>query len=114
MSNSRFRRSPLTRRAVIKILSLAAAGSAIWPSRRTAAAEPARLSEKDPAALALGYVANAAQVDGKKYPDFIKGSTCENCLQLQGKAGDGYRPCSLFPGKLVAAAGWCKSWTPEM
>jgi hypothetical protein len=114
MGNSRFRRGPLTRRAVVKILSLATVVSAVWPVRSAPAAEPARLSEKDPAAVALGYVANAAQVDIKKYPDFVKGSTCENCLQLQGKAGDAYRPCSLFPGKLVAAAGWCKSWTPEI
>jgi hypothetical protein len=114
MSNSRFACGPLTRRAAVKILSLAAAGSAVWPSRRAPATEPAQLSEKDPAALALAYVANAAQLDIKKFPDFVKGSTCENCLQLQGKAGDSYRPCSLFPGKLVAAAGWCKSWTPEM
>ena len=104
----------VTRRKVIKNLSLAAGLSAVSPWRRTWGAASPRLDVKDPAAIALGYVENAAQVDIKKYPEFVKGSTCENCLQLQGSAGDNYRPCGLFPGKLVAVGGWCKSWTPEM
>jgi hypothetical protein len=105
---------PVTRRKVIKHLGLAAGLSAALPWRLTQGAAPGRLDVKDPAAIALGYVENAAQVDIKKYPAFVKGSTCENCLQLQGSAGSSYRPCSLFPGKLVAVGGWCKSWTPEM
>jgi len=104
----------VTRRNVIKNLSLAAGLSAALPWRQTQGAAPPHLDEKDPAAVALAYVENAARVDVKKYPDFVKGSTCENCLQLQGSPGTSYRPCSLFPGKLVAAGGWCKSWTPEM
>jgi hypothetical protein len=104
----------VTRRNVIKHLSVAAGLSAALPWRPARGAAPERLDVKDPAAAALGYVENAAQVDVKKYPAFVKGSTCENCLQLQGSAGSSYRPCSLFPGKLVAVGGWCKSWTPEM
>jgi hypothetical protein len=104
----------VTRREMIKNLSLAAGLSAALPWRQTRGAAPPRLEVKDPAAVALGYVENAAQVDVKKYPGFVKGSTCENCLQLQGSAGNNYRPCSLFPGKLVSVGGWCKSWTPEM
>lgn len=104
----------VTRREVIKNLSWAAGLSAALPWRRTRGAAPERLDMKDPAAAALGYVENAAQVDVKKFPGFVKGSTCENCLLLQGSAGNNYRPCSLFPGKLVSVSGWCKSWTPEM
>jgi hypothetical protein len=104
----------LTRRELIETLSLAAGLSAALPWRETRAAAPERLDAKDPAAAALGYVENAAQVDVKKYPAFVKGSTCENCLLLQGSAGNDYRPCSVFPGKLVSVKGWCKSWTPEM
>jgi hypothetical protein len=104
----------VTRRKVIKDLSLAAGLSAALPWRQTQGADPARLDVKDPAAIALGYVENAAQVDAGKYPDFVKGSNCENCLQLQGSAGSSYRPCGLFPGKLVAVGGWCKGWVPEM
>jgi hypothetical protein len=68
----------------------------------------------DPAATALGYVENAADVDPKKFPRYVAGSNCDNCLQLQGKPGNNYRPCNLFPGKLVAVAGWCSGWTAEV
>jgi hypothetical protein len=104
----------VTRRAIIKNMSLAAGLSATLPWRGSRSAEPNRLDVNDPTALALGYVENAAQVDVKKYPAYVQGSNCENCLQLQGSAGNNYRPCSLFPGKLVSVSGWCKSWTPEM
>jgi|SRR5579859_6947602 len=104
---------PVSRRALLKTLSLSVAAASLG-TRRTRAAEPQKLDVKDPAAVALGYVENAAQVDVKKYPGFVKGSSCENCLQLSGKAGSDYRPCALFPGKLVAVGGWCSSWTPEM
>jgi hypothetical protein len=53
-------------------------------------------------------------VDTKQYPNYVKGSNCENCLQLQGIAGNNYRPCSLFPDKLVSVSGWCSGWTAEM
>ena len=103
----------LSRRALVKTLSVAIAAASLG-RRQARSAEPPKLDVKDPAAVALGYVENAAQVDVKKYPAFVKGSNCENCLQLQGKAGSDYRPCTLFPGKLVAVNGWCSSWTPEM
>src|SRR5580704_14839559 len=103
-----------TRRKVVKNLSLAAALPTALPWHRARGAQPARLDVKDPAAVAVGYVENAAQVDIKKYPTYVQGSNCENCLQLQGSAGNNYRPCSLFPGKLVSVSGWCKAWTPEI
>jgi hypothetical protein len=104
---------PLSRRTLVKTLPLAIAGASL-AGRQSRGADLQKLDVKDPAAVALGYVENAAQVDAKKYPAFVKGSTCENCLQLQGKAGSDYRPCSLFPGKLVAVGGWCSGWTAEM
>ncbi len=88
--------------------------SAALGLRPARSAEAPRLDVKDPAAVALGYVELASQVDTQKYSGYVAGSNCENCLQLQGTAGNNYRPCSLFPGKLVAAAGWCTGWTPEM
>ena len=104
----------ITRREALQRLGLAAGMSAVLPWRPTRGAELARLDVNDPAAIALGYVENAAQVDHKKYPDYSQGTNCENCLQLQGSAGSDYRPCGLFPGKLVSVSGWCKGWTPEM
>jgi hypothetical protein len=104
----------LTRRAMVRNLGLAAGLSASVPWTGARSAEPQKLDVKDPAAVALGYVENVSQVNTKKYPNFVPGSNCENCLQLQGTAGNNYRPCSLFPGKLVSVSGWCTSWTPEM
>jgi hypothetical protein len=99
---------------LVKHFGLAAGLPAVLAWRRSESAEPVRLDAKDPAAIALGYIENASQVDVRKYPAFVPGSNCDNCLQLQGTAGNSYRPCNLFPGKLVAVGGWCTGWTPEM
>jgi hypothetical protein len=105
----------ITRRMMVKNLGVAAGLSAALPWRPALGAKaPARLDVKDPAAVAVGYVESAAQVDAKKYPNYVQGQNCENCLQLQGSAGNNYRPCSLFPDKLVSVSGWCKAWTPEI
>jgi hypothetical protein len=102
-----------SRRRLVTALTLGATAAAL-AARQALAAEPQKVNVKDPAAVALGYVENAAQVDVKKYPSFVKGTNCENCLQLQGTTGDAYRPCTLFKGKLVAVSGWCSGWTAEM
>jgi High potential iron-sulfur protein len=104
----------VTRRSLVKNLGIAAAVAAVLPPRLSQAAEPPHLDVKDPAAIALGYVENTSQVDLKKYPAYIKGTNCENCLLLQGTTGSHYRPCNLFPGKVVAAGGWCSGWTAEI
>lgn len=104
----------ISRRALVKTLVLGTAAAAALPARRTSGAEPPKLDVHDPAAVALGYVENASQVDPKKFPRYLQGSNCENCLQLQGKPGNNYRPCNLFSGKLVAVSGWCSGWTAEM
>jgi hypothetical protein len=101
------------RRALVQQLAVIGGLAALLPSR-SQSAEPARLDVKDPAAVALGYVENANRVDANKYPSYLKGSNCENCLQLQGTPGNNYRPCSLFQGKLVSVSGWCSGWAAEM
>lgn len=103
----------VNRRSLLKSVSAAAAAAAFFRSGGSRAAELPHLDVKDPSAVALGYVENATQVDAKKYPTFVKGSRCDNCLLLQGSSG-AYRPCNLFPGKLVSAAGWCSGWTAEI
>lgn len=107
----------LSRRTMVKTLACTWATATVTAAsaiRVALAGEPEKLSPTDPAAVALGYTPDAAQVDARKYPAYVKGSTCENCLQLQGKAGEAFRPCSLFKGKVVSAKGWCTSWTAEM
>jgi hypothetical protein len=116
--------SLVSRRQAVRALAAAAAGLAVLANDRASGAETRtaqapgaptpHLDVKDPAAIALGYVEDAAKVDAKKNPSYTPGSSCENCLQLQGAAGAAYRPCTLFPGKLVATTGWCSAWTAEM
>jgi high potential iron-sulfur protein len=103
----------LSRRDAMKGLALGAVAAAL-PARGARAADPVKLDVHDPAAVALGYVENVSQIDKKKYPQFVAGSNCENCLQLQGKPGNNYRPCGLFQGKLVSVSGWCSGWAAEM
>ena len=105
--------SAVNRRSLVKNLAAAAAAAAVFPAGRSRSAESPHLDVKDSAAVAVGYVENATQVDAKKYPAFVKGSRCDNCLLLQGASG-AYRPCSLFPGKLVSASGWCSGWSAEI
>ncbi len=105
-------RAAITRRAVVKNIVIAAA--TVLARRTSSAAETPRLEVKDPKAVALGYVENAEKVDAKKYPSYLKGSNCENCLLLQGSSGPNYRPCNLFPGKVVSVHGWCSGWTAEI
>jgi hypothetical protein len=103
-----------TRRGMVKSLAFATGVAAGFPFLDSRAADLPRLDVKDPKAVALGYVEDASQVDVKKYPGYSKDSTCENCSQLQGKAGAAYRPCDLFPGKTVSAKGWCSGWAAEI
>jgi high potential iron-sulfur protein len=114
MSRSILVGAPVTRRTLLKTLGVAAAVTVLLPPRQSQAAEPPHLDVKDPAALKLGYVENESQIDIKKYPSYVKGSNCENCLLLQGATGAHYRPCSLFPGKLVSVSGWCSGWSAEI
>jgi hypothetical protein len=102
---------PLSRRELLQILSLGAAAAC---SLQAGAAPAERLDAKDPQALSLGYVEDAARVDSKKYPSYVKGSKCENCLQLQGKDGERFRPCATFQGRLVPVSGWCSAWAAEI
>ena len=108
------RKPSLSRRELLKTMTFAATAVASAAASRSRGAEAAKLDVRDPAAVALDYVEDAGRVDLKKYPGYVKGSNCDNCLQLQGAPGNSYRPCSLFQGKLVAVGGWCSGWTAEM
>src|SRR6202051_3130561 len=66
--------------------------------------ESPALDTSDPTAKALGYVTKSAKPD----------ATCGNCSQFQAKAGDVMGPCTIFPGKSVASAGWCMSWVKKV
>ncbi len=91
------------------IMTLAAGGSLL----ATAAQAQAKLDDKDPQAVALGYVADATKTDTKKYPKYAAGQACSSCALYQGKAGDAAGGCPLFAGKQVAGKGWCSAWAKK-
>lgn len=71
------------------------------------------LDEADAAAVALGYVADTTRADKTKYPKHATDQACVNCALYQGTAGAESGPCPLFPGKQVAAKGWCSSYVKK-
>jgi hypothetical protein len=89
------------------------AGSTALIASRAMAQAPARLPETDPQAAALGYKEDTTKVDAKKYPKHDKAQKCSNCQLYTGKASEAYGPCSIFPGKVVAANGWCTAWVKK-
>src|SRR6185295_13319241 len=53
-------------------------GSSLFLARR-ALAEPPKLSEADPAAVAVGYREDASKIDKAKYPNYAAGQDCSSC-----------------------------------
>jgi len=97
------------------LLVAGAAGAAATEAAKPAAAVGPlpHVTAADPTAMALAYHDSAAAVDATKFPTYKPDQKCTTCLQLTGKAGDPWRPCNLFPGKLVNADGWCKVWVKK-
>jgi hypothetical protein len=92
------------------LMSVAAAGAAMATGAQ-AQAKPA--DEKDPQAVALGYVADAKRADAKKFPKYAAGQACSNCMFYQGKATDASAPCPMLAGKAVAGKGWCSAYAKK-
>lgn len=112
----------VTRRRFLAQVAIAVpAGAALLDAvvTNTAAAQAAaplpKLDANDPSAKALLYVDDASKVDRKNplAARYAPGQTCATCSQIQGKAGDEYRPCAIFPGKLVHSKGWCSVWAAK-
>ncbi len=93
------------------MIQAAACGSAL--AAGSAFAQPARIDEKDPQAVALAYVHDTSKADTKKFPKHTKDQKCNNCALYQGKATDAWGGCPLFGAKQVAGPGWCSAWAKK-
>lgn len=93
------------------LMQVAACGSVL--AAAGAQAQAAKVDEKDPQAVALGYVADTTKADKKKFPKHDAAQKCNNCALYQGKATDAAGGCPLFAGKQVAGAGWCSAWAKK-
>ncbi len=109
----------ISRREALKNLALGAgtllvAGGAAGTAKAASSyANLPHVAPTDPVAVALSYHENAKTVEAAKFPTYKPDQHCGNCLQLTGNEGDPWRPCNLFPGKLVNAGGWCKVYVKK-
>ena len=105
--------SNIARRKFLQLSAVAAAGCVAFPGREAQASELPKLTEDDQMAMGLKYTHDASSVDpaSRVRPDAVQ--NCANCQFIQGEDGAEWRPCQLFPGKVVAAAGWCSAWAPK-
>jgi hypothetical protein len=106
--------SKIARRKFIQLSAVAVAGALASPGRRAYAQDLPKLAEDDPMAAAMKYTNDASTVDPATRANPAADQTCANCALIQGNDGDEWRPCQIFPGKAVAAAGWCSVWAPKV
>ncbi len=100
----------IRRRMVAQLLAGAVvAPLALLLSGQAQAAELPLVDPSSPVARKLKYVSDASQMKAA-----AKGNNCSNCGLYQGADGSKRGPCQLFPGRDVAAGGWCSSWEPQM
>mgnify|MGYP001822619965 FL=1 len=105
--------SNIERRKFLKLSAGAAAGCFVAAGHTAVAGDTPKLSPDDPMAQAMKYTHDASTVDAATRPNKAAEQNCANCALLQGSDGEEWRPCQIFPGKLVAANGWCSVWAPK-
>ena len=95
------------RRALLRqaALGLSLAPLALADAPKAQSASAPLITEQDPAAKAVHYVEDASRATGAQ-----SGADCSHC-SIYSSAGADRGTCTLFPGKLVKAAGWCSSWS---
>lgn len=94
-----------------QFMKVSVASVAALATAKVAYAQP-MVAETDAQAVALGYKADAKAVDAAKFPKFKADQNCANC-QLYASKSPTAGTCSVFPGKLVAAEGWCNLWVKK-
>jgi len=105
--------STIPRRKFIQLSAVAATAYLVQPGREARADDLPHLSADDPMAQAMKYTDDAASVDAAARTNPAADQHCANCALLQGNDGDAWRPCQIFPGKVVSANGWCSVWAPK-
>ena len=103
----------IARRQFMQLSAVAAAGLVVRPGQEAAAQDMPKIEESDPVAQSLKYVHDASTVDPASRANPAAEQNCANCALVQGADGDEWRPCQIFPGKLVKSTGWCSVWAPK-
>ena len=103
----------IARRKFMQLSAVTAVGYLASTARPARAGELPHLSKSDVMAQAMKYTEDATSVDPGTRNNPAADQTCANCALVQGADGDAWRPCQIFPGKSVAATGWCSAWGPK-
>ena len=103
--------SKIARRKFLQLSAVAAAGCFVQPGREAQAGDLPELSVDDPMAKAMKYTPDASTVDPATRNNPAADQTCANCALVTGEGE--WRPCQIFAGKAVNAAGWCSVWAPK-
>lgn len=105
--------SKIARRQFMQLSAVAAAGLVMRPDSEAQAQDMPRIEESDPVAQSLKYTHDSSSVDPASRANSAPEQNCSNCALVQGNDGEEWRPCQIFPGKLVNANGWCSVWAPK-
>jgi len=105
--------SALSRRQLLQA-ALAAPVALAAGCATTAGTGEQRLRAEDPVARSLLYVQDTTKVPAGNPLAARHEPTqrCAGCIHVRGNAGDTWRPCPVFPARLVNANGWCSVWAP--
>lgn len=96
---------PSSRRRFLKLAGGATAAAMFLGAlpRRVWAALPHLSVANNATAKALHYVEDDTKAPAPHKP----GQDCAACVHYQGKPGETYGPCAIFPGYDVHNKGWC-------
>lgn len=110
---SELKNRKIARRQFMQLSAVAAAGLVVKGRVAEAQDDMPKLEESDPVAQSLKYTHDASTVDAASRANPAPEQNCANCALIQGAEGEQWRPCQIFPGKLVNADGWCSVWAPK-
>ncbi len=115
------------RRGFLKMIILGSAlaplihvlnSSRVWAAKKVLPL-PSGMNEapaSDPVATAIGYKADIKDIDYVKYPQRkkleAKNQFCKNC-SIYTSVNDSWGKCQMIAAGLVAADGWCGSWSKK-
>ena len=71
--------------------------------RATAGGHLPKVDPNDAQAKVLSYVHESPKAD----------NICANCQLYSGATDAAWGGCTIFPGKEVAAGGWCSAWVKK-
>lgn len=97
-------------KTTVKVTTGVLASIPIMVTNSSSAQDLPVLAQDDPLAVTLAYTADTTTVSSESYPNHTNEQVCSTCVLSLSEAGAEFGPCSIFPGKFVAATGWCSLW----